>query len=206
VLSIVEPLWQDKTETVTRVLNRISLILDWATARKLRTGDNSARWKGHLDAMLPKRSKVQRVVNHAALPYAAAGILRRATPQWRIGAKAAELMILTATRTNEARFAPWTRVRPGWLAMGDPCGADEGGSRPPHSVVGAVLAIPRALPEASERVSSSMGAARDPEGATEGRTRNYLPRLPLYVSRRGCRTDELSERGCRDGARARGRR
>jgi len=69
VLSIVEPLWQDKTETATRVLNRISLILDWATARKLRTGDNSARWKGHLDAMLPKRSKVQRVVNHAALPY-----------------------------------------------------------------------------------------------------------------------------------------
>jgi len=69
VLSIVEPLWQDKTETETRVLNRIGLILDWATARKLRTGDNPARWKGHLDAVLPKRSKVQRAVNHAALPY-----------------------------------------------------------------------------------------------------------------------------------------
>jgi Phage integrase central domain len=69
VLSIVEPLWQDKTETATRVLNRISLILDWATARKLRTGDYPARWEGLLDAMLPKCSKVQRVVSHAALPY-----------------------------------------------------------------------------------------------------------------------------------------
>src|SRR5262252_7534549 len=55
VLSIVEPLWQDKTETATRVLNRIGLILDWATARQLRRGDNPARWKGHLDAILPRR-------------------------------------------------------------------------------------------------------------------------------------------------------
>ena len=69
VLSIVEPLWQTTTETASRVVNRISLILDWATARKLRSGDNPARWKGHLDAVLPKRSKVQREEHYAALPY-----------------------------------------------------------------------------------------------------------------------------------------
>jgi integrase len=111
VLSIVEPLWRDKTETATRVLNRISLILDWATARKLRTGDNPARWKGHLDAVLPKRSKVQRVVNHPALSYDQMPAFMAALRQQNgAGARAAELMILTATRTGEVRFAAWSEV------------------------------------------------------------------------------------------------
>jgi integrase len=111
VLTIVEPLWQHKTETATRVLNRMSLILDWAAVRKLRIGDNPARWKGHLDAVLPKRSKVQKVINHAALPYSRLPqfmtALRR---QSEIAARAAELMILTATRTCEVRFATWSEI------------------------------------------------------------------------------------------------
>jgi integrase len=111
VLSIVERLWQDKTETATRVLNRIGLIFDWATARKLRTGDNPARWKGHLDAVLPKRSKVQRVVNHAALPYGRMpAFMIKLRQQMEISARAAELMILTATRTAEVRFAAWSEI------------------------------------------------------------------------------------------------
>jgi len=109
VLSIVEPLWQDKTETATRVLNRIGLILDWATARQLRRGDNPARWKGHLDAILPRRSKVQRVVNHVALPYdRLPDFMVKLREQRELGAKAAELMILTTTRTGEVRFAKWS--------------------------------------------------------------------------------------------------
>jgi integrase len=108
VLSIVEPLWQEKTETATRVLNRIGLILDWATARKLRTGDNPARWKGHLEAVLPKRSRVQKVVSHAALPYdRLPAFMAELRKQREIGAKAAELLILTSTRTSEVRFAAW---------------------------------------------------------------------------------------------------
>ena len=111
VLSIVEPLWQDKTETATRVLNRISLVLDWATARKLRTGDNPARWKGHLDAVLPKRAKVQRAVNHAALPYARLPQFMAALRQQPgIADRAGELMVLTATRTSEVRFAAWSEI------------------------------------------------------------------------------------------------
>jgi len=110
VLSIVEPLWPEKTETATRVLNRISLILDWATARKLRTGDNPARWKGHLEAV-PKRSKVQKVINHSALPYSRLPPFMNALRQQsEIGARAAELMILTATRTSEVRFAAWSEI------------------------------------------------------------------------------------------------
>lgn len=111
VLTIVEPLWQDKTETATRVLNRMSLIIDWAAARKLRTGDNPARWKGHLDAVLPKRSKVQKVINHFALPYSRLPqFMTTLRQQSEIGAKAAELMILTATRTSEIRFAAWSEI------------------------------------------------------------------------------------------------
>src|SRR5215471_16331822 len=111
VLSIVEPLWQEKTETATRVLNRVGLILDWATARKLRNGDNPARWKGHLEAVLPKRSRVQRVVNHAALPYQEMAVFMRALRQQKEqGAKAAEFLILTTSRTGEVRFATWQEI------------------------------------------------------------------------------------------------
>ena len=111
VLSVVEPLWLDKTETATRVLDRIRLVLDWAAARKLRTGDNPARWKGHLEAALPKRSRVQRILNHAALPYQEMAVFMRALRQQKEqGAKAAEFLILTTSRTGEVRFATWQEI------------------------------------------------------------------------------------------------
>ena len=63
------PFWQARPETASRVRGRIESILDWATARGYRQGENPARWRGHLENLLPKRSKVQRVEHHAALPY-----------------------------------------------------------------------------------------------------------------------------------------
>lgn len=60
VLACLEPIWQSKTETATRVRGRIELILDWATVRKYRTKDNVARWKGHLDKVLAAPSKIQK--------------------------------------------------------------------------------------------------------------------------------------------------
>ena len=111
VLLVVERLWLDKTETATRVLDRIRLVLDWAAARKLRTGDNPARWKGHLEAALPKRSRVQRIVNHAALPYQQIAFFMRSLRQQKEqGAKAAEFLILTSSRTGEVRFATWQEI------------------------------------------------------------------------------------------------
>jgi integrase len=78
---------------------------------KLRIGDNPARWKGHLDAVLPKRSKVQKVINHSALPYRQLPQFMTALRQQpEIGARAAELMILTATRTGEVRFSAWSEI------------------------------------------------------------------------------------------------
>jgi integrase len=158
VLTIVEPLWQDKTETATRVLNRMSLILDWAAARKLRIGDNPARWKGNLDAVLPKRSKVQKVINHPALPYSQLPQFMTALRQQpEISARAAELMILTATRTGEVRFAVWPEIDLEgrlWVIPAARMKAERD-HRVPLSR--AALAILTALPRAEERVFPGLG-------------------------------------------------
>ena len=70
VLKVLEPIWTAKPETASRVRGRIESVLDWAAARGYRQGENPARWRGHLDKLLPARSKVARVQHHPALPYA----------------------------------------------------------------------------------------------------------------------------------------
>ena len=67
VLKILEPIWTIKTETASRVRGRIESVLDWATVRGYRSGENPARWKGHLDKMLAAPKKVAKVEHHAAL-------------------------------------------------------------------------------------------------------------------------------------------
>ncbi len=111
VLAIIEPHWGVKTETINRVRNRIELVLDWATVRKLRSGDNPARWKGNLDKMLAERSIVAPVVGHRAIAeadlYGFADLLR-AIPG--MGARCLEFVVLTACRSGEARHATWTEI------------------------------------------------------------------------------------------------
>ena len=69
VLAVLRPIWSAKAETAGRVRQRIEAVLDYATAMKARTGDNPARWKGSLDNLLPKPSKVKQVKHHAALDW-----------------------------------------------------------------------------------------------------------------------------------------
>lgn len=69
VMQILEPIWTEKTETASRVRGRIEAVLDWATVLKFRQGDNPARWRGHLENLLPAKSKVAKVRHHPALPY-----------------------------------------------------------------------------------------------------------------------------------------
>ena len=69
VLAALEPIWREKPETASRVRGRIEAVLDYAKTREWRAGENPARWKGHLDNLLPARSKVARVEHHAALPW-----------------------------------------------------------------------------------------------------------------------------------------
>lgn len=111
VLAVLEPIWKTKTETASRLRGRIEQVLDWATARGYRNGLNPARWRGHLDKLLPKPSKVARVEHHDALPVSeVATFMAALRKQEGIGAKALELVILTAARSGEVRGARWSEV------------------------------------------------------------------------------------------------
>ena len=70
VMKVIEPIWSTKPETASRLRGRMELVLDWATVRGYRQGDNPARWRGHLEQLLPARAKVRKVWHHSALPYA----------------------------------------------------------------------------------------------------------------------------------------
>ena len=109
VLRVLEPIWRAKPETAARVRGRIEATLDWATARGLRDGDNPARWRGHLDKLLPPRSKLQAVVHYPALDYAQIPeFMAELRQRDGIGARALELLILCATRTGETIGAQWS--------------------------------------------------------------------------------------------------
>ena len=111
VLAILQPIWLTKTETASRVRSRIELILSYAKALKLRQGENPAIWRGHLDAILPKPTKLKNVRHFPALPYAKAPdfmVELRTVPGF--GARALEFAILTATRSGEVRLATWKEI------------------------------------------------------------------------------------------------
>lgn len=108
VLNVLEPIWKTKNETASRLRGRIETVLDWATVRKLRTGENPARWKGHLDKLLPAPSKVQKVTHHRAMPVDdAPAFMQRLRLSKGIAPRALELGILCASRSGEVRGATW---------------------------------------------------------------------------------------------------
>lgn len=108
VLAILQPIWKDKTETAVRLRGRIEQVLDWARVRGFREGENPARWRGHLEQLLPKPSKIARVEHYPALaidamPAFMAGLRERPGTS----ARALEFLILTAARSGEVRGARW---------------------------------------------------------------------------------------------------
>ncbi len=111
VLKILEPIWATKTETATRVRGRMESILDWAKVKGLRSGENPAAWKGHLDHMLPAPTRLKKVEHLTAVPV-------REMPDFMIklrqaagtAAQALEFLILTAARSGEVRGITWQEV------------------------------------------------------------------------------------------------
>jgi integrase len=111
VMEVLEAdkLWTTKTETATRIRGRIEKVLDWAAARGYRDNTNPARWTGHLDKLLPKPSKLRKVKHHAALPYSdLPAFFEKLIADTSGAARALQIIILTATRTNEALQANWS--------------------------------------------------------------------------------------------------
>ena len=108
VMEVLEPIWTTKTETAGRVRGRLESILDWATVRGYRSGENPARWRGHLDKLLPKRSAVRQVKHHEALPYQQVpAFVQKLREIPGVSSSALEFVILTAARTGEAINAEW---------------------------------------------------------------------------------------------------
>lgn len=111
VVKVLSPIWQAKTETATRLRGRIESILGWATVSGYRTGDNPARWKGHLDNLLSDPSRSKRTTHHPALPWKEMpSFMPELRQQAGTGARALEFVILTACRSGEARLATWAEI------------------------------------------------------------------------------------------------
>ncbi|UXZ53084.1 tyrosine-type recombinase/integrase [Halomonas sp. 7T] len=111
ILNILSPIWIAKTETAKRVQGRIENVLDYASAHKYRDEANPARWRGHLDKLLPKPSKVQKVTHHPAMPYEQVAEFMEAVQNYNsMSSKALQLLILTATRTSEVLNAEWNEI------------------------------------------------------------------------------------------------
>jgi integrase len=111
VMKVIEPLWLTLPETAARLRGRIETVLDYAKSRGWRTGDNPARWRGHVENLLPKRSKVAKVEHHAALPWKDMGaFMESLQAEGGTAAKALRFTILTAARTTEAIEARWQEI------------------------------------------------------------------------------------------------
>jgi integrase len=111
VLRIVEPIWATKTETANRIRGRIEAVIDAAKSKGEFAGENPARWKGHLDNLLPATSKVRKVRNHPALPYQQVSeFMRELRQRGGVAAAALEFQILTAVRPGNAVSARWDQI------------------------------------------------------------------------------------------------
>lgn len=110
ILQVLRPIWQTKPETASRLRGRIERVLDAARARGLRSGENPARWRGHLDALLPRPSKLNRG-HHAAMRYERLpAFMVRLREVDAISARALEFCILTAARSGEVLGATWDEI------------------------------------------------------------------------------------------------
>jgi integrase len=177
VMKAIEPLWSTKTETASRVRSRIESILDWAATRGFRKGDNPARWDGHLENLLPAKAKLAKVEHFEAMPYAA---LPEFMAQLRrdpaMAARALELTILTAARSNEVLNADWSEIGFSSRVWAIPPARMKSGREHKVPLSNAAVALLSALP-------GSHGGIVFP-GAKAGRPMN-LGALRIHLRRMG---------------------
>ena len=111
MLKILSPIWTAKTVTAKRTQGRIENVLDFAAAHKYRDHLNPARWRGHLDKLLPRPSRVKTVSHHPAMPYTEVpGFMVELSGKDSASASALQFLVLTATRTNEVLQALWSEI------------------------------------------------------------------------------------------------
>jgi integrase len=188
VLKAIEPIWTTKPETAGRVRGRIESILDWAAARGFRQGENPARWRGHLENLLPRRSKVRRVEHHAALAYREIGEFMTALhPQEGVAVRALEFLILTAARTGEVIGAEWSEINITERLWTVPAERMKGGKE--HRVP---------LPDAALAILENMAAIRQSDFVFPGGKANRpLSNMAFLMLLRRMRRGDLTAHGFR---------
>ena len=109
ILKILEPIWNERYQTASRLRGRVASVLDWAGVRGFRNGDNPARWRGHLSEVLPAKGEFTEVTHYAALPYAdVPSFVQQLSQHQGIAPRAMEFLILAASRTAEVIGARWS--------------------------------------------------------------------------------------------------
>jgi len=216
VMRVLEPIWPVKTETASRVRGRIEAILDWATARAYRQGENPARWRGHLENLLPQKTRVARVQHHAVLPYPEiAPFMAQLRQQDGTAACALEFAILSAARAGETIGAQWGELNLAERVWIIPASRMKGGREHRVPLSDAAMAVVEKMAEIRSGDFSISGwpcwarpYQHGPLGRAEthGPSRSDRTRLPIELPRLGRRAHQLPGRGCRDGAGARCRR
>jgi integrase len=161
VMQVLEPIWQAKPETASRVRGRVETVLDWASARGYRNGDNPARWRGHLQRLLPARAAIAPVKHHKALHYAEVPAFMAALRQQAgTAARCLELTILTAARTGEALGARWSEIDLEAKLWRVPAARMKGGREHVVPLSGPALEILAALPRSGDHLFEGARAGR----------------------------------------------
>lgn len=164
VLNVLQPIWNTKVDTANRLRGRIETVLDWAKVREFRTGENPARWRGHLDHLLPAPRKLKTVKHHAALPYSEIGaFIVELRKREGIGAAALEFAILTAARTSEVLGARWSEIDTKarlWIIPGDRMKSGKEHRVPLSPAALAVLERMHALGLTGDHVFPNIGRGR----------------------------------------------
>tara|TARA_R110001583_G_scaffold113099_1_gene263472 strand:- start:18983 stop:20266 length:1284 start_codon:yes stop_codon:yes gene_type:complete len=153
IKQVLQPIWETKTETATRVRQRIEAVLSWATVNGHRSGDNPARWKGNLDTILPSPSKVAKVEHHRAMPIDTMPTFWHSLEK-RTGdaAKCLAFTILTGCRSGEARGARWDEIDLTNATWTIPASRMKAGKEHRVPLSAPALALLKAQPHAREHV------------------------------------------------------
>ena len=111
IVKVLEAIWKDKPETASRVRGRIERVLGWAQVRGFRSGDNPARWRGHLQELFPAKGKIQKTEHHSAMPFTEVpAFMVELRAHNSLTARALEYCILTAARSGEVLGATWGEI------------------------------------------------------------------------------------------------
>jgi integrase len=188
VMQAIEPIWTAKPVTANLARNRVEMVLDWARVRGLREGENPARWKGHLETLLPSVRKMP-VAHRAALSYREIGeFMVRLRALDGVAARALELTILTACRTSEVTGARWDEIDMAervWTIPGERMKSKQQHRVPLSDAAMAVLAQQDAVREGD----LVFPAPRNPAKAlAKGALRDALLKLDREITTHGFRS------------------